>query len=146
MKSIEKDACNCEIFEADESERKMLLILSLVGVAAISKWVELYCRTWYRLVMAANTRNLVMDFPCMLDTRHFSRGNNFERAAVPPMPNTSYPLELETYSRFLRSRRTRNATSTKSILRCLRARREIFDAPYIGLRKGNVLTTPFGVV
>ncbi|KYM94664.1 hypothetical protein ALC62_14644 [Cyphomyrmex costatus] len=41
---------------------------------------ELYCRTWYRLVMLANTRNLVMDFPCMLDTRHFSRGNNFERA------------------------------------------------------------------
>lgn len=35
-----------------------------------------------------------MDFPCMLDTRHFSRGNNFERAAVPRGPNTSYPLEL----------------------------------------------------
>lgn len=46
---------------------------------AISKWVELYCRTRYRHVMPANTRNLVMDFPCMLDTRHFSRGNNFER-------------------------------------------------------------------
>jgi len=66
--------------------------------------------------------------------------------AVPPGSNTSYLLELETYSRFLRSRRTRNATSTKSILSCLRALREIFDAPYIELRKGNVLTIPSGDV
>lgn len=73
-----------------------------------------------------------------LDTRHFSRGNNFERAAVPPGPNTSYPLELETYSRFLRSRRTRNATPTftKSILQYLiRLGREIFDASCTESRK-----------
>ncbi|EFN64558.1 hypothetical protein EAG_14476 [Camponotus floridanus] len=60
----------------------------------VSENFQLYCWTRYRLVMPANTRNLVMDFPCMLDTRHFSHGNNFEKAAVPPGPNTSYPFEL----------------------------------------------------
>lgn len=70
------------------------MTILLLGITVIFKWVKLYCWTRYRLVMPANTRNLVMDFPCMLDTRHFSHGNNFEKAAMPPGPNTSYPFEL----------------------------------------------------
>lgn len=115
----------------------------IVLLSSISKWVELYCRTRYRLVMPANTRNLVMDFPCMPWTRGIFLVAIISRErTVPPGPNTSYPLELETYSRFLRSRRTRNATptSTKSILRYLiQPGREIFDAPYMELREGRLL-------